>query len=81
MPAAGPAGAAPARRAGSRPAAGLTSLLEPLGLLHGAAAAASVRAGMAVWLAGGPTAFALARREGETEHPPGHGDSARRWPR
>ena len=38
-----------------------------MGLLHGAAAAASVRAGMAVWLAGGPTAFALARREGETE--------------
>ncbi|MBN9511126.1 MAG: dihydropteroate synthase [Alphaproteobacteria bacterium] len=38
-----------------------------MGLLHGAAAAAAVGAGAAVWLAGGPTAFALARREGEAE--------------
>jgi dihydropteroate synthase len=40
-------------------------LFEPLGLLHGAAAGAAVREGLAAWLAGGPTAFALARREGE----------------
>jgi dihydropteroate synthase len=36
-------------------------LIEPLGLLHGPAAAAAVAAGEAVWLAGGPAAFALAR--------------------
>jgi dihydropteroate synthase len=36
-------------------------LIEPLGLLHGPAAAAAVAAGKAAWLAGGPAAFALAR--------------------
>jgi dihydropteroate synthase len=37
------------------------ALLEPLALLHGQAAADSVAAGQAAWLAGGPTAFALGR--------------------
>jgi len=39
-------------------------LLEPLGLLHGRAAADAVAAGQAAWLAGGPVAFCLARRDG-----------------
>jgi dihydropteroate synthase len=37
------------------------SLLEPLGLIHGAAAGSAVAAGRARWLAGGPLAFALVR--------------------
>lgn len=41
--------------------AGPARLIEPLGLVHGPAAEALVRAGHAQWLAGGPTAFCLAR--------------------
>lgn len=40
---------------------GPTTLIEPLGLLHGSAAAEAVATGAAAWLAGGPAAFALAR--------------------
>ena len=36
-------------------------MIEPLGLLHGRAAAEAVAAGCAAWLAGGPAAFTLAR--------------------
>jgi dihydropteroate synthase len=40
-------------------------LIEPLGLLHGVAAAEAVVAGHAAWLAGGPVAFALGRVSGD----------------
>jgi dihydropteroate synthase len=40
-------------------------VIEPLGLLHGAAAADAVVAGQAAWLAGGPAAFALGRVIGD----------------
>lgn len=43
------------------PALCLSDLVEPLGLAYGAAAVAAVAVGQARWLAGGPTAFALAR--------------------
>ena len=36
-------------------------LIEPLGLLHGPAAGETVATGLALWLAGGPSAFTLAR--------------------
>jgi dihydropteroate synthase len=39
----------------------MTDLIEPLGVLHGAAAADAVAAGKARWLAGGPLAFSLAK--------------------
>lgn len=42
-------------------------LIEPLGLLHGSAARQAVAAGAALWLAGGPYAFALARLFGGDE--------------
>ncbi len=50
----------------SAPAFVLSSvpLIEPLGLLHGRAAAEAVAAGHAYWLAGGPAAFCLARVDG-----------------
>lgn len=38
--------------------------LEPLGILHGAAAQAAIAAGVALPLAGGPSAFTLVRKEG-----------------
>lgn len=41
-------------------------LIEPMGLLHGDAAAEAVAAGRAAWLAGGPAAFALGRVLGES---------------
>ncbi len=44
-------------------------LLEPLGLLHGAAAAEAMRAGLACPLAGGPTAFSLARLHEDSDGP------------
>jgi dihydropteroate synthase len=42
-------------------------LIEPLGLLHGPAAAEAVAAGQAAWLAGGPAAFALGRVIGKPD--------------
>jgi dihydropteroate synthase len=36
-------------------------MIEPLGLIYGAAAAEAVAAGQAAWLVGGPVAFAMAR--------------------
>ncbi len=44
-------------------------LIEPLGLLHGAAARAAVAAGVALPLAGGPGAFSLARLHEAGPHP------------
>ncbi len=41
-------------------------MLEPLGILLGADAAAAVAAGIALNLAGGPAAFTLVRRQGQT---------------
>jgi dihydropteroate synthase len=45
----------------ARPHSRADALIEPLGLLHGPAAAAAVTGGSAAWLAGGPVAFTLAR--------------------
>ncbi|ARW17028.1 Dihydropteroate synthase [Komagataeibacter europaeus] len=42
-------------------------LIEPLGLLHGPAARQAVTAGLARWLAGGPSAYTLARLWGGEE--------------
>ncbi|GAN85684.1 dihydropteroate synthase [Komagataeibacter intermedius] len=42
-------------------------LIEPLALLHGPAARQAVTAGLARWLAGGPSAYALARLWGGEE--------------
>lgn len=44
--------------------AGPFRLVEPLGILAGAEAAAGVAAGAALWLAGGPLAFTLVRVDG-----------------
>ncbi len=42
----------------------MTELLEPLGIIHSAAAQEAVYAGTALFLAGGPSAFTLVRRMG-----------------
>jgi dihydropteroate synthase len=47
-------------------------VIEPLGLLHGEAGARAVADGHALWLAGGPAAFALARLEPDGPVVPAH---------
>lgn len=44
-------------------------LIEPMGLLHGEAASLAIRAGAALPLQGGPSAFSLARLIGAPGHP------------